>query len=131
MTEHNHAQSLRQMVKFSFYKVDPTFLRLPEEKQRHAKLDFIETIRNFNRRMLLRSYSLGGMRADTDFLLWQVVEDVQAFQQLETAIRNTAIAGYLTMTRSFLSGTKRSIYDIRLPEDRDNPNADERILLEP
>ena len=121
----------RQCVKFTFYKLDSAFLRLPEEKQRDAKLDFIDTVRRFNRRMLLRSYSLVGMRRDVDFLLWTVAETVEPFQQLETAIRNTALGPFLTVTRSFLSTTKRSIYDISLPEDAQASRAEERIRIEP
>lgn len=124
------SSSERQMVKFSFYKVDDAFLRLPEQKQYDLKLDFIDTVRNFKRRMLLRPYSLVGLRSDVDMLLWQVAEDVSAFQQLATAIRNCPLGAYLKMTRSFLSGTKRSIYDISLPED-DRKTAGERIIIEP
>jgi NAD(P)H-dependent nitrite reductase small subunit len=124
-------KTLRQIVKFSFYKLDEHFLRLSEEKQREAKLDFIETIRSFRRRLLLRSYSLVGLRGDVDFLLWQVAEEVDIFQQLHTAIRNSLLAPYLTMPRSFLSGTKRSIYNISLPEDTAVAHPEERILIEP
>ncbi|NDJ76121.1 MAG: Rieske 2Fe-2S domain-containing protein, partial [Chloroflexi bacterium] len=120
----------RQVVKYTFYSLDTAaFLRLPEHKQRDAKLDFVDTVRGFNRRMLLRSYSLVGMRSDVDFLLWTVAEDVEAFQQLETAIRSTALGPFLTVNRSFLSGTKRSMYDITLPEDEEEP--EERIRIEP
>lgn len=122
----------RQVVKYTFYKLDATaFLRLPEHKQRDAKLDFIDTVRGFNRRMLLRSYSLVGMRSDVDFLLWTVAEAVEPFGALETAIRNTALGPFVEVTRSFLSGTKRSMYDITLPEDTHAANAEERIRIEP
>lgn len=122
----------RQVVRYTFYKLDTTsFLRLPEHKQRDAKLDFIDTVRGFNRRMLLRSYTLVGLRRDVDFLLWTVAEDMQAFQQLETALRNTALGPYLDIPRAFLSGTKRSLYDISLPEDVDGSHAAERIRIEP
>lgn len=124
-------KNLRQVVKYSFFKLDEMFLRLPEAKQRDAKLDFIDTVRNFRRRMLLRSYSLVGMRGDVDFLLWQVAQEVDAFQQLHTAIRNTALGAYISMTRSYLSGTKRSVYDITLPEDREGEHDEERIIIEP
>lgn len=121
----------RQVVKYTFYKLDTaTFLRLPEVKQRDAKLDLIDTLRGFRRRMLLRSYTLVGMRKDVDFLLWTVAEEVEAFQALETAIRNTALGPFLSVSRSFLSGTKRSMYDISLPEDRD-AHGEERIRIEP
>jgi NAD(P)H-dependent nitrite reductase small subunit len=122
----------RQVVKYTFYKLDATaFLRLPEAKQRAAKLDFIDTVRGFDRRMLLRSYSLVGMRSDVDFLLWTVAESVEPFGALETAIRNTALGPFIEVTRSFLSGTKRSMYDIALPEDSEKVDAEERIRIEP
>lgn len=121
----------RQVVKYTFYTLDTaTFLRLPEAKQRDAKLDLIDTLRGFRRRMLLRSYTLVGMRKDVDFLLWTVAEEVEAFQALETAIRNTALGPFLSVSRSFLSGTKRSMYDISLPEDHD-AHGEERIRIEP
>ncbi len=122
----------RQLVKYTFYKLDTAaFLRLPETRQRNAKLDFIATVRGFNRRMLLRSYCLVGLRRDVDFLLWTVAEEVEAFQQLETAIRNSALGPYLTVSRSFLAGTKRSLYDISLPEDERHGADEERIRIEP
>ncbi|MBN1562282.1 MAG: chlorite dismutase family protein, partial [Anaerolineae bacterium] len=122
----------RQVVKYTFYKLDTTaFLRLPEARQRDAKLDFIDTVRGFNRRMLLRSYSLVGMRSDVDFLLWTVAEAVEPFGALETSIRNTTLGPFIEVTRSFLSGTKRSLYDISLPEDVENMDAEERIRIEP
>jgi chlorite dismutase len=125
-------KSARQVVKYTFYKLDAlAFLRLPEEKQRAAKLDLIDTVRTFNRRMLLRSYTLVGMRSDVDFLLWTVAEDVEPVQELETAIRNTALGPFLDVPRSFLSGTKRSIYDISLPEDSEKVDAEARIRIEP
>lgn len=125
------ASAGRQCVKYTFYKLDAAFLRLPEDKQRAAKLDFIDTVRGFNRRVLLRSYSLVGMRRDVDFLLWTVAEEMKPFQQLETAIRNTALGPYLAVARSFLSTTKRSMYDISLPEDASAPSGEERIRIEP
>jgi chlorite dismutase/nitrite reductase/ring-hydroxylating ferredoxin subunit len=122
----------RQVVKYTFYKLDTTaFLRLPEAKQRDAKLDFIDTVRGFNRRMLLRSYSLVGMRGDVDFLLWTVAESVEPFGALETAIRNTGLGPFIAVSRSFLSGTKRSLYDISLPEDANRVDAEARIRIEP
>ena len=87
--QHAPEASARQCVKYSFFKVDQAFRRLSDEKQTDLKLELIQTIRQFNRRMLLRSYSLFGLRSDVDFMLWQVAEDIDAFNALSKAIFET------------------------------------------
>ena len=119
----------RQFVKFSFFKLDESFRRLSDDKQRNAKLEFISAIRSFNRRMLLRSYSLVGMRGDVDFMLWQVASTPEPFQELMTAIYNTAFSPYVSMPHSFLAITRRSIYDIG--EMAEGHEVEERITITP
>jgi chlorite dismutase len=87
----------------------------------------IHTIETFNRRMLLRPYSLMGTRADAELLLWQIAESIEPFQELAAAMMATPIGAYLTLTTSLLSQTKRSVYEIR-----DNPDEDmERLIISP
>lgn len=119
----------RQFVKFSFFKLDAAFRRLPEDRQRASKLELLSAIRSFNRRMLLRSYSLVGLRGDVDFMLWQVAPTPEPFQELMAAILSTSMGPYLTMPHSFLAITRRSIYDIG--EMADGEAAEERIVIEP
>lgn len=117
----------RQYVRFAFYKLDPVWRRLPPEKQATQKRELMETIESFDRRMLLRPYSLMGTRSDAELLLWQIAEHIEPFQQLATAIFSTRMGGYLELTHSFLSQTKRSIYEIR-----DIPGQDgERLIIQP
>jgi chlorite dismutase len=117
----------RQYVRFAFYKLDPLWRRLPADEQIEQKQEFLQTIESFNRRMLLRPYSLVGTRADAELLLWQIAESLEPLQELATAILSTRMGSYLTMTVSYLSQTKRSIYEIR-----DNPNEDvERLIISP
>lgn len=120
--------SVRQCVKYSFFKVDSAFRRLPLEKQADLKLELIRMIRSFNRRMLLRAYSLFGLRADTDFMLWQVAEDIDDFNSLAAAIFSTGIAGYLQTPYSLLGMTRKSIYDIGVNNEAEEA---ERIIIQP
>jgi len=119
----------RQYVKFSFFKLDSAFRRLSENEQRDAQLEFISTIRQFNRRMLLRSYSLIGLRGDVDFLLWQVASTAEPIQELTTALFGTALGAHLTMPHSYLAVTRRSIYDVGGMTGGES--AEERIVIEP
>ncbi len=119
----------RQFVKFSFYRLDPAFRHLPDAQQRAAKLEFLSAIHSFNRRLLLRSYSLVGLRADADFMLWQVAAAPDPFQELATAILNTGMGPYLQTPYSYLAVTRRSIYDIGAMGGEDK--AAERLVIAP
>ncbi len=125
--ERNGRPTKRQYVRFAFYKVDPLWRRLPVDEQADTKRDLLKTIESFNRRMLLRPYSLMGTRADAEILLWQIAESVEPFQELAAAIAATPMGAYLNLSVSLLSQTKRSIYEIR-----DNPDeAVERLIISP
>ncbi|MEP7288313.1 MAG: nitrite reductase small subunit NirD [Chloroflexota bacterium] len=125
---HKAEDTSRQSVKYTFFKVDAAFRHLTAEKQADLKLELIHAIRRFNRKMLLRSYSLFGLRGDTDFLLWQVAEDVDAFNALATAIFSTGMGAYLQIPYSFLSMTRKSIYDIGVNDEGEEA---ERIIIQP
>ena len=128
MSEHKPEEKAgRQCVKYSFFKLDPAFRRLSNDKQTDLKLELIGTIRSFNRRMLLRAYSLFGLRGDVDFMIWQVAEEIDAFNQLHAAIFSTAIGAYLEMPHSLLAMTRRSIYDIGMGAEAEA----ERVIIQP
>jgi chlorite dismutase len=64
----------RQFLNFTFYRLDPAFRRLPADERRVAGTEFIELIRKWesSEDLILRTYSLVGLRADVDFMLWQI-----------------------------------------------------------
>jgi chlorite dismutase len=119
----------RQYVRFAFYKVDPTWRRLESDEQSAQKQELMQVIRTFNRRMLLRPYSLMGTRADAELLLWQIAENPLPFRELATAIASTRMGGYLNMAYSYFSQTKRSIYEIRGAADA--TAEEERLVIDP
>jgi chlorite dismutase len=100
---------------------------LPGDVQAEQKRELYSTIERFNRRMLLRPYSLMGTRADVELLLWQIAESIEPFQELATAIQATPMGSYLTMVISYLSQTKRSIYEIKEIPGED----EERLIISP
>ncbi len=89
------ASEKRQVVRYAFYKLDPAWRRLTAERQASAKIEFGETLERYNGRLLLRPYGLVGIRGDTDFLLWQVAEDLDALVELQTALNRTDLGAYL------------------------------------
>ena len=74
----------RQLMRYAFYKLDPAWRRLPALEQREHKAAFAEAVETFGGRLLVRSYSLVGMRGDVDFLLWQVAEDLETLLALQS-----------------------------------------------
>ena len=120
----------RQYVRFAFYKIEIAWHQLDADIRAEHKRELNHVISTFNRRMLLRPYTLVGSRADTDILLWQIAESPQPFQELATAIRNTGMGAYLTMTHSYFSQTKRSFYEIRVA-GRDGDTEEERLVIDP
>ena len=66
----------RQFVKFTFFTIDPAWRRLSPDERERARRELCQVVEAFGSRMLVRSYSLVGLRADADFLLWQIAEQV-------------------------------------------------------
>jgi chlorite dismutase len=103
----------RQYLRFAFYALDPLWRRLPEERQVAHKRELLGVIESFGRQVLLRPYSLLGTRADVELLLWQIAESIEPFQELAARINSTAMGSYLRLSKSYLSQTKRSVYEMR------------------
>jgi chlorite dismutase len=107
----------RQYLNYSFYRLDPVFRRLPAEERRAAAAEFIELVRTWESSaedLILRTYSLVGLRADVDFMLWRIAFDPLCFQSMEAAIRRSHLGAYLLQVHSFLSLQRRSQYVNRL-----------------
>ncbi len=131
MTEHPKPPAKpvrRQYVRFAFFQVAQEWKRLPDAVREADTREFIAAIEQFGGRMLLRSYSLVGTRADADFLLWQVTEDLPIFREFATQINGTRLGQYLHPAYAYLSMTRRSIYEIR---DAHGAEEGERITIAP
>ncbi len=106
----------RQFLNYAFFKLDPDFRRLPAAERETAKEAFAELIAAWSKRddFILRSYSLVGLRADTDFMLWRISEDIGCFRDMQAAINRSAFGAYLNQAYSFVSMQKRSQYVNRI-----------------
>ena len=75
----------RQMVNFAFYKLDPAFRRLPKGERQDALAEFAALLERWSESpdLILRTYSLVGLRADCDFMLWRISNDLGCFQAMQ------------------------------------------------
>jgi chlorite dismutase len=109
-TPPSKAKQPRQLVRFTFYKLDPQWQFLPGEICQQGKQELERIFEEYNERSLMRSYSLFGLRSDCDFMLWQATYSVEDLQGVSSRIRRSTIGPYLRETQAFLSMTKRSVY---------------------
>ena len=117
----------RQLVGFSFYRVDPAWRRLPGPTKRKQADELRGVVDRYAKRLMVLTYSLIGLKADLDFLIWRVGPSLEALQEMSEAVRRTAMAGYLTMPYAYLSMTKRSTYVDKLDPD----HQDRRRFITP
>ena len=99
-----------QYVNYVFFKLDPLWRRLPGEEQERGKREFLEAVEEHSGEMLLRSFSLMGLRSDADFMLWRIGHDLDAFEAMQSALMRTGLGKYMTVTYSYFGLARRSIY---------------------
>ncbi len=89
-----------QYVNYVFFKLDPLWRRLPGDEQERGKREFLEAVEGNSGEMLLRSFSLMGLRSDADFMLWRIGYDLDAFEKMTSALMKICLFIYLTVTYS-------------------------------
>lgn len=102
--------SRRQYINFVFYKVEPTWRRLPPEERKRGKREFMDVAKSYEPDMLIIPYSLVGIRGDCDFMLWRISYNLLDFQEMTAKFLATGLGKYLSTPYSYLSMTKRSTY---------------------
>jgi chlorite dismutase len=105
--------SQRQLVSYSFYKVDRSWRLRPEDERAVDKKEFVEVVNRLADEMLIRTYTTVGTRGDTDFMIWRATEDPALLTRAAADINHTRLAPYLTMPYHYLAMTRRSIYVTR------------------
>ena len=106
----------RQFLNYAFFKLDAAFRRLDPGAKAAAKAEYTAVVQSWANRedLILRTYSLSGLRADCDFMLWRISHDPACFRAMQADLNRTALAGYLAPAYSFLSLQKRSQYVNRI-----------------
>ena len=117
VTRREPDRGVRQFLNYAFYKLDPAFRRLPEAERAAALQQFAKIIRCWrdgHDDLILRSYSLVGLRADADLMLWRISTNLQCFQEMQAEINRSALGAYLSQPYNFLALQKRSQYVNRI-----------------
>ena len=118
----------RTMVQFAFYKFDAAWRRLPKEVREQDKAEFACAVEESADAMMVRSYSLVGIRGDVDLLLWNATEELDLFQQHGSRLLNTGLGRWATQPYCFLAMTKNSQY--KDPTEKGAPEG-RRLVVRP
>lgn len=101
----------RQFVKFSFFRVSEALRRARPEERVDAARCLEALLAASSERMLTRTYSTVGTRRDTDFLVWQVADDLDEIAGWQSRLLRSPIGASVERTASYLSMTMRSLYE--------------------
>jgi chlorite dismutase len=118
----------REFVRFSVFRVDPAWRRLPHAERESHKDEFELMVQGQGREMMVYAYSLVGTRGDGDFLLWQACKQIEQLHGFQAAVNRTGLGAYLRFTHSYFAMTKRSIYLNRYEEDYVKKYGGEEVL---
>jgi len=122
MTE---TQLAPQYVKYTFFTVDPLWRGLSESEKKRSKEEFSALVASSD--LLIRAYSLMGMRSDAELLLWLVSPDLEGINKFATLAMNTRLGQYLTVSHSYLAMTRRSTYI----DEHSHENGESRTRIRP
>ena len=117
----------RQFVNFTFYRVRPEWRFLDDAAREAGRREFAEVVESYRRELLMPTYSITGLRANADMMIWRIGYSLDPMQQMTAQLNRTGLGRYLEVTQSFLSMTKRSMYI-----DKDNPeHVEDRLHIVP
>jgi len=100
----------RQVVKYTFVKVEPAVLAWPVEQRQAAADEFAELLDAPAGSGTLLTYSTVGLRGDCDILIWQAADSVDAIQSAESRWRASQLGPHLAVSHSFLAMMRPSPY---------------------
>jgi chlorite dismutase len=100
-----------QYVAYTFFRVDPSWRRLPVDERAAGKEAFADVVDEWAGRMdALRAYSVTGVRPDCDFFLWKITQRYDDLGELGAELNGTPLAAWLETRYSYLATTKASQY---------------------
>lgn len=100
----------RHFVKYTFFKVDPAWRRLPAEQRAQDKAEFVAACEDFGTDHLLQGFSLVGTRGDADIMLTCETENLDRIHEFHVVLAQSGLAKWCEQPYSFLGMRKSSEY---------------------
>ena len=67
--EEHKSKLPRQFVNFTFYRARPEWRILADSEKKQCRDEFVDTVEEFRRQLLVHSYSTIGLRTNVDFMI--------------------------------------------------------------
>jgi chlorite dismutase len=100
----------RDFVKYAFFHVRPEWRRLSLDAREDGKARFVRVLDSPPDGVLVRTYSLTGLKAGTEMMVWSIGTRLGPLQELHSRLLGTPLGGYLDTPYSYLGMAKRSEY---------------------
>jgi chlorite dismutase len=100
----------RKFMRYVFFKAGREWRSLDQAAKDAGTREFLGALDRHSSPLRLRTYSLVGTRADTDFMLWMVADDIGQIQDGVSELLSTGLGRHLDVVHSFLAMSKRSRY---------------------
>jgi chlorite dismutase len=102
--------TVREFLKYTFFKVDPQWRRLTEKERQAGKQEFSAAYKQASKQIMVKSYSLIGIRGETDFMFWSISTNLEGQQNFVSNLLSTTLGKYLSTPYSYLALTRKSEY---------------------
>ncbi len=100
----------RTFMQYIFFKATREWRSFDPERRKKGTAEFLEVLESNSPVLNLRYYSLVGIRADADFMVWAMAEDLRLTQEFVSSLLATGLGKHLDVAYSYLAMTKRSRY---------------------
>jgi chlorite dismutase len=100
----------RTFVKFTFFKLQPEWLRRDPAERARDKDEFAAACRDFAADHFLRAYSLVGTRGDADLMVRAAAATLDPIHELHVLLNQTGLMRWARISHSYLAMTKPSPY---------------------
>ena len=98
------------IVQFVFFKLDSDWRRLPDGERAEQKREFLAALEGTQAHAPAHAFSLLGLRADTDFMLWRTSSDLECLEDTLGALLATRLGRFLEVSHSYFGLLRRSTY---------------------
>ena len=115
------------IVQFVFFKIDSAWRHLDPETKADFRDQFMRTLDKAESLVPSHSFSLMGIRADADFMLWRMSDGLEALEETLSWLLATELGKYLEVRYSYFGLLRRSTYgQARTEQDHAEEIADKQ-----
>lgn len=106
----DEADEPRDFVVYTFFHLHPEWRRLSTATREDGKARFASVLDRPPEGVLVRTYSLTGLKAGTEMMVWSIGTELGLLQELNSRLLGTPLGGYLDTPYSYLGMARRSEY---------------------